>query len=299
MTQTALLQAELPLPLLRRGKVRDNYDLGDKLLMVATDRVSAFDVVLPNPIPGKGQVLTRLSAFWFQKTASLVPNHFLELVTDPARLKAYFPPTQPPPAYLSGRSMLVKKAQRIPVECVVRGYLAGSAYEDYRRRGEVQGHPLPPGMKECQRLTNPLFTPTTKEETGHDQPLGTRELVGLVGPELGRRLEEIALRVYEYAHSYALGRGLIIADTKMEFGLADGGLILIDELLTPDSSRFWARSGYEPGRPQPSYDKQPLRDWLLAQGWNREPPAPSLPPHIVAQTARLYQQACSLLTGEG
>lgn len=296
----ALASSQLPLPLFSRGKVRDNYDLGDKLLMVATDRVSAFDAVLPCAIPDKGRVLASLSAFWFEQTAAIVPNHLLRFIKDVQELKSYLP-TRPgraePPSWLAGRTMVVKKAQRIEVECVVRGYLSGSAWEEYRQKGRVYGIALPPGLVESQQLPHPLFTPTTKAAQGHDMPLTMSELNKLVGADLAQKLAETAIKVYEFAHQYAWERGIIIADTKMEFGFIEGQLCLIDELLTPDSSRFWDRKRYQPGQPQPSYDKQPLRDWLVAQGWNKEPPAPPLPPEIIAETAALYRRAHYLLTG--
>ncbi|MBI4301360.1 MAG: phosphoribosylaminoimidazolesuccinocarboxamide synthase [Chloroflexi bacterium] len=294
-----LLETNLPNPYYR-GKVRDTYDLGgDELLMVATDRVSAFDVVLPSGIPGKGIVLTQLSAFWFEKTAHLVPNHLVEVVEDPRLLNACLPSgvCYAYPAYVAGRSMIVKKAQRVEVECVVRGYLSGSAWTEYQDWGTVGGIPLPPGLQESQKLPKPLFTPTTKADTGHDVPVTFKQLEKKVGPDLARELREKSLAVYSFAAEYALTRGLIIADTKMEFGFVDGQLTLIDELLTPDSSRFWAVEDYGVGSSPPSFDKQLVRDWLIASGWNKEPPAPPLPPEIVAQTAERYREAYRRLTG--
>ena len=289
---------DLPLHLLHRGKVRDNYDMGDSLLMVTTDRVSAFDVGLPNAIPDKGRVLAGLSAFWFEKTRHIIRNHLLVLVKEAGQLRGFFPPGAAPPQYLEGRSLLVKKAQRLPVEWVVRGYLSGSAWEEYSHTGRVGEHALPAGLVESQKFPSPLFTPTTKADEGHDIPLTLAQLHKLVGEKLAALLREKSLAIYSFAHEYALGRGIIIADTKMEFGLDGQEPILIDEVLTPDSSRFWDRSAYQPGKSQPSFDKQPLRDWLLAQGWNKEPPAPQLPPEVVAQTAALYRRAYEMLTGQ-
>jgi phosphoribosylaminoimidazole-succinocarboxamide synthase len=295
-----LLKADLPLPLFIRGKVRDTYDLGKQLLIIATDRISAFDVVLPNGIPNKGKILNRLSAFWFKKTASLVPNHLIEAVEDVRCLDSYLPAKSrfAYPSFLSGRAMVVKKAKRIPVECVVRGYLSGSAWAEYKQSGTINGMKMPPGLQESQELPQPLFTPTTKAETGHDQPLTMAEMKKLVGEKLAEELKEKSLEIYAYAREYARARGIIIADTKFEFGLDNGKLILIDELLTPDSSRFWDIKRYKVGQPQPSYDKQPLRDWLTASGWNREPPAPTLPPDVVETTSKKYQEAYYRLTGK-
>jgi phosphoribosylaminoimidazole-succinocarboxamide synthase len=291
-----VLNTDLPLKPFIRGKVRDTYELGDVLLMVATDRLSAFDVVLPTGIPDKGRVLNLLSAFWFTQTEHLVPNHVLEVITDSTHLNSYFPVDQPPPAGLSERAMIVKKAKRLPVECVVRGYLAGSGWAEYRKSGTVCGLVLPAGLTESQELPEPIFTPTSKADTGHDLPLTQQELVDLVGTEMARRLEEMSLAVYNFCRRYAITRGFIIADTKMEFGLDSHGLILIDELLTPDSSRFWDIAKYEAGRPQDSFDKQPVRDWLDQSGWNKEPPGPSLPPDVAANTAARYRQAYERLT---
>ena len=293
-----VLNTELPLKPFIRGKVRDTYELDDKLLMVATDRLSAFDVVLPTGIPDKGRVLNMLAAFWFEQTKHLVPNHVLEVVADSACLKPYFPAGQAPPAYLAGRSVVVKRAERLAVECVVRGYLAGSGWAEYRKSGTVCGLTLPAGLAESQELPEPIFTPTSKADTGHDMPLTKREMADLVGAEMALRLEETSLAVYSFCRRYALTRGFIIADTKMEFGLDGSTLILIDELLTPDSSRFWDIEKYEAGRPQDSFDKQPVRDWLDGSGWNKEPPGPSLPPEVAASTAARYRQAYERLTGK-
>ncbi len=281
---SVLLNADLPLPLFLRGKVRDTYDLGNLLLIIATDRISAFDVVLPCGIPNKGLILIQLAAFWFEKTRDLVPNHLVEVVDDTHCLDAYLPTESrfPYPSYLAGRSMVVKKAKRIPVECVVRGYLSGSAWAEYQQQGTVSSFLLPKGLQESQELPLPLFTPTTKAETGHDLPLSMDEMKGLAGEALAEEMKEKSLAIYSYARQYARARDIIIADTKMEFGLDNDKLILIDELLTPDSSRFWDARQYKAGQAQPSYDKQPTRDWLIEAGWDKEPPAPSFRPYIVA-----------------
>jgi len=257
-----LLNADLPLPLFIRGKVRDTYDLGNQLLLIATDRLSAFDVVLPCGIPSKGLVLNQLSIFWFKQTAELIPNHLLEAVDDVQCLDTYILAEKrfPYPSYLSGRSMVVKKAKRIPVECVVRGYISGSAWAEYQQYGTISGLPIQRGLQESQELPEPLFTPTTKAETGHDQPLTMDEMKKLVGEALAEEISEKSLAIYSYAREYARERGIIIADTKMEFGLDNDKLILIDELLTPDSSRIWDTDLYKIGQSQPSYDKQPVRE---------------------------------------
>ena len=296
---STLINTNLPLSLFIRGKVRDTYDLGNLLLIIATDRISAFDSVLPCGIPNKGLVLNQLSAFWFEKTENLVPNHLIEVVNDVHCLDAYLPTESrfPYPSYLSGRSMIVKKAKRIPVECVVRGYLSGSAWAEYQQQGSVSGFLLSKGLRESQELPQPLFTPTTKAETGHDLPLSMDEMKGLVGEALAEEIKEKSLAIYSYARQYARARGIIIADTKMEFGLDNNTLILIDELLTPDSSRFWDTEQYKVGQSQPSYDKQPTRDWLVEAGWNKEPPAPMLPPEVIEATSKRYQQAYERLTG--
>ncbi len=294
-----LLDTDLSLPLFIRGKVRDTYDLGNRLLIIATDRISAFDVVLPCGIPSKGLVLNQLSAFWFNQTRDSVPNHLVEAVDDVHCLDAYLSAESrfPYPSYLAGRSMVVKKVKRILVECVMRGYLAGSAWEEYQQYGTISGLPLPKGLKQSQELPQPLFTPTTKAETGHDQPLSMGEVKKLVGDHIAEEMEEKSLAVYNYAQQYAIARGIIIADTKFEFGLDGDKLILIDELLTPDSSRFWDASLYKVGQSQPSFDKQPVRDWLTESGWNKEPPAPMLPPEVIEATTRRYEQAYEKLTG--
>ncbi|MFH1003842.1 MAG: phosphoribosylaminoimidazolesuccinocarboxamide synthase [Chloroflexota bacterium] len=297
---SVLIETDLPLPLANRGKVRDSYDLGDLLLIVATDRISAFDSVLPCGIPGKGRVLNQISVFWFNHTRGLVPNHLIEAVDDTGCLDRYLPPGQrfPYPSYLAGRSMVVRKARRLPVECVVRGYLAGSAWAEYQRAGTAGGISLPAGLRQSQKLPQPLFTPTTKEESGHDEPLSMPEVEKLVGKGLAAQIKQASLAIYRYARQHARERGIIIADTKFEFGLDGDRLILIDELLTPDSSRFWDAAQYRVGQDQPSYDKQPVRDWLVQAGWNKEPPAPVLPPEVIAATTRRYEQAYQRLTGK-
>ncbi len=294
-----LLKADLPLPLFLRGKVRDTYDLGNQLLIIATDRISAFDVVLPCGIPNKGLVLNQLSTFWFDQTKDLVSNHLVEAVDDVRHLDAYLPADErfTYPAYLAGRSMVVKKVERLAVECVVRGYLSGSAWGEYKQSGTISGLPAAKGLKESQELPQPLFTPTTKAETGHDLPLSMDEVGDMVGAALARGIEEKSLAVYNYAREYAIARGIIIADTKFEFGLDGDKLILIDELLTPDSSRIWDVDRYRVGQSQPSYDKQPVRDWLTQSGWNKEPPAPMLPPAVIEATTKRYEQAYERLTG--
>jgi phosphoribosylaminoimidazole-succinocarboxamide synthase len=292
-----LLETNLPLPLLHRGKVRDNYELGDKLLIVASDRISAFDVVLPCGIPDKGAVLNLISAFWFAKTAHILPNHLLEVVKDTAQLNAYAPQKNGFPAGLVNRSMIVRKAKRIPIECVVRGYLSGSAWAEYSSKGTVNGAAMRPGMRESERFPEAIFTPTTKAESGHDQPLSLEGMAELVGQELTEELREKTLAVYRFAEECTRTKGIIIADTKMEFGVVDGKVILIDELLTPDSSRFWDAGKYMVGRSQPSYDKQMVRDWLTASGWNKEPPAPMLPEDLIRKTSERYRDAYRILTG--
>jgi phosphoribosylaminoimidazole-succinocarboxamide synthase len=281
--------------LISRGKVRDTYDLGDRMLIVATDRISAFDVIMKQPIPRKGEVLSRLSEFWFEKTAHLMPNHLIEMVDDVSILNKYF---DNPPSYLAGRSMIVKKAKVIDIECVVRGYIAGSAWADYSKTGIVNGIPLAPGLVEAAPLVEPMFTPTTKATSGHDMPLTIKEMVDLVGADLTRELIKYSVSIYSYAEEYAREMGIIIADTKFEFGVVDDKIILIDEVLTPDSSRFWEMSTYEPGRSQASYDKQPVRDWLADSGWDKEPPPPDLPDDVVQKTTERYLEAYRRLTGK-
>ena len=295
-----LLNTDLPLPLFIRGKVRDTYDLGNLLLIIATDRISAFDVVLPCGIPNKGLVLNQLSTFWFRQTADLVPNHLVEAIDDVHCLNTYLPVKNrfSYPPYLVGRSMVVKKVKRLPVECVVRGYLAGSGWAEYQQYGTICGIALPKGLQQSQELPQPLFTPTTKAETGHDQPLTMEEVGRLVGENIAEEIKQKSLAIYSYAREYAQTRGIIIADTKMEFGLDGDRLILIDELLTPDSSRFWDVNLYRVGQSQDSYDKQPVRDWLTESGWNKEPPAPMLSPEVIEATTKRYQEAYQRLTGK-
>jgi len=297
---SVIRETDLPLPLFIKGKVRDTYDLGNHLLIIATDRISAFDFVLPGAIPCKGFVLNQLSVFWFSQTTGIVSNHLVETVEDVRCLDTYIAAENrfPYPAYLGGRSMVVKKVKRIPVECVVRGYLAGSGWAEYQEQGKVAGFTLPKGLKESQKLPGPLFTPTTKADTGHDLPITMDEVEKEVGERRALEVKEKSLAIYNYAQEYAAKRGIIIADTKMEFGLDGDRLILIDELLTPDSSRIWESSLYRVGQAQPSYDKQPLRDWLVESGWNKEPPAPPLPPDVADATSRRYVQAYERITGQ-
>lgn len=271
------------------------YDAGqDRLLMVASDRISAFDCILPTGIPKKGRVLTAISAFWFDLTSHIVPNHLISAEWDViSDLLGFNPGT----VELAGRSSLVRRAQRIDVECVVRGYLAGSGWAEYAERGTLAGIPLPVGLRMCEELPSAAFTPAIKNEAGHDENIGVDHLVAMLGHSLARQLEATSLAIYEAARGYALGRGVIIADTKFEFGLVGEQLLLIDELLTPDSSRFWPADRYGPGHAQPSFDKQPVRDYLLRCGWDRQPPAPALPPEIVAATEARYKAAYTLLTG--
>ena len=297
---SVLLETNLALPLFRRGKVRDVYDLGDKLLIVSTDRISAFDVVLPCGIPDKGKVLNQLSAFWFEKTAHILPNHLIKVIDSNVILNEVKNLSSQPgelPGSLIGCSMLVAKGERIPVECVVRGYLSGSAWVEYKETGKVGHIHLPSGMKESQEFPQPIFTPTTKSDTEHDRPLTNQDIKSLGIEGLFEKLEQKSLLVYCYARDYAKRRGIIIADTKFEFGFINGQLTLIDELLTPDSSRFWDASQYEVGHSQPSFDKQPVRDWLLDSGWDKEPPAPMLPPEVIKRTSKRYREVYSKLTG--
>jgi phosphoribosylaminoimidazole-succinocarboxamide synthase len=294
-----LMKTELPLPVFIQGKVRDTYDLGSHLLIVSTDRISAFDVVLPNGIPLKGHVLNRLSSFWFRHTAEIIPNHMTEAIDDVHCLDSYVPKESQfaYPPYLRGRSMIVKKVKRIAVECVVRGYMAGSAWAEYKEHGTVSGQAMPAGIEESQELAQPIFTPTTKAEAGHDVPITAKEIVKLLGPITAKEMEEKSLAVYAFAREYAKSKDIIIADTKFEFGIDNGRLTLIDELITPDSSRFWDATQYQSGRSQGSFDKQPVRDWLEASGWNKEPPAPELPPDVVEATTKRYVSAYEKLTG--
>ena len=299
------------LPGLRRfatGKVRDVYDLGDSLLLVVSDRISAFDCVMPNGVPDKGRVLTQMSLFWFRALRPLVATHCITTDLDfiCARVaEAGCTVTDETRAMLAGRSMLAVKAEMFPVECVVRGYLAGSLWAEYKAAGGpdrdavVHGLALPAGLRECDKLPEPIFTPSTKAETGHDMNIGMEEMRAIVGAETADRLASVSVEIYKAAADRALTRGIIIADTKFELGLHKGSLTLADEALTPDSSRFWDAELYEPGRSQPSFDKQYLRDWLTASGWNKEPPAPSLPDDVVQRTADKYREAYRRITGFG
>ncbi len=284
------------LPLFRRGKVREMYSVdGDRLLMVASDRVSAFDVIMDEPIPGKGAVLTALSAFWFRKTADLVRNHLISDSVDdlPAHLQAMH-------ESIEGRWLLVRRAERIDIECVARGFLSGSAWAEYRRLGTVAGEAVPPGLVESQQLAAPIFTPAIKAESGHDENISRARLASIVGARQAQLLEDLSLTLYTAGADHAASRGLILADTKFEFGVVDGEIILIDEALTPDSSRYWPADQYAPGGPQPSFDKQFLRDFLQLQlestGWNKEPPPPPLPAEVIAGTAARYEEALRRLT---
>ena len=293
MSSQALLQTDLPgVNLLNRGKVRDIYDLGDSLLIVATDRISAFDFILASGIPDKGRVLTQMSKFWFGFTAGITKNHLI--TTDVQKmgheLEQYAD-------QLDGRSMLVKKTKVLPVECVVRGYLAGSGWKDYQAGGSLSGIKLPTGLKQADRLPEPIFTPSTKAESGHDEAITQAEVEKVVGKPAADYIREKSIQVYATAARYALSRGIIIADTKFEWGKDGSDIILIDEVLTPDSSRFWDLDGYQPGTSPMSFDKQFVRDWLESSGWNKQPPAPALPPEIIEKTRAKYLEALKRLTG--
>ena len=280
-----------------QGKVRDIYDLGDKLLLVATDRISAFDVVMAEPIPDKGRILTRLSAFWFRHLADLTPNHLVSL-----KVEEFPPACRPFQDLLAGRAMLVRKCKPLPVECIVRGYLSGSGWAEYRQSGAISGLSLPPGLVESQKLPEAIFTPSTKAELGtHDENISFADMADRIGAGLAARVRDLSLALYRRALAWTEPRGIIIADTKFEFGLADGAdenLLLIDEVLTPDSSRFWPQEDYRPGGSQKSYDKQYLRDYLESLGWNKQPPPPPLPGDVIANTRARYLQALQALTGE-
>ena len=282
------------LNLMKQGKVRDIYDFGETLLIVVTDRISAFDVVMNDPIPGKGRILTQISAFWFKATDGIIANHMISTSAG-----AFPPECQPHREILEGRSMWVRKADPLPVECIVRGYLAGSGLKEYRQTGAICGIGLPPGLWESERLLQPIFTPSTKAEGGaHDINISFDQMVEIIGDNLSQQLHDVSLALYEKGREIAEQRGIIIADTKFEFGLIDDELVLIDELLTPDSSRFWPQDRYNPGIPQPSFDKQFLRDYLEGIQWNKQPPAPKLPQEIVNKTAQKYEQALKRLTAE-
>ena len=281
------------LPLKGRGKVRDIYDLGNRLLIVSTDRISAFDVVMPNPVPDKGRVLTQLSTFWFDLTKEIVPNHVIS-----TEVKDFPEECRPYEEMLKDRSMLVVKTDVLPIECVVRGYLSGSGWEEYKKTGEVCGIPLPKGLVESSKLEEPIFTPATKAEMGlHDENITFEKVEKIVGKDLAQRLKSLSLAVYKKARDFAEGRGIIVADTKMEFGIKDEKLLLIDELLTPDSSRFWPKDNYRPGGSQKSFDKQFLRDYLLSIKWDKSPPAPQLPEEIIQKTREKYLEAYERLVG--
>jgi phosphoribosylaminoimidazole-succinocarboxamide synthase len=295
---TLLLKTELPgVESFARGKVRDLYALGDRLLIVASDRISAFDVVLPSGIPDKGRILTQLSVFWFEFLRDLVPTHFLTATVDefPQAARRHR-------AQLDGRAMLVRRAQVVPIECVVRGYLAGSGWKEYRQTGRICGVRLPAGLRESEQLPEPIFTPATKATSGHDQNISFDQMAQQVGGALAEELRSLSLGIFRKAADYARSRGLLLADTKFEFGHEVGSegsqrLLLVDEVLTPDSSRFWAADGYQPGRPQPPFDKQLVRDYLEKSGWNKQPPAPSLPSDIIEATRERYREAYRRLTG--
>jgi phosphoribosylaminoimidazole-succinocarboxamide synthase len=294
MATETLLHLDLPgIPKIKSGKVREIFDLGDSLLFVATDRISAFDCILPNGIPRKGEVLTQISHFWFDRVSSLVPEHRLARASDPLpdRLRPFAD-------RLAGRSMIVRKVEPLTIECVVRGYLAGSGWKEYKTSGAVCGIPLPPGLTESAELPEPIFTPATKADQGHDINISFDEACARTGRDIAERVRRISLEIYRSARDYARGRGILIADTKFEFGQAGGELILIDEVLTPDSSRFWPADQYEPGRGQPSFDKQFVRDYLETLDWDKTPPAPALPEEIVEKTKSKYLEACERLTGK-
>ncbi|MFO7651562.1 MAG: phosphoribosylaminoimidazolesuccinocarboxamide synthase [bacterium] len=276
-----------------QGKVRDIFEVGEQLLIVCTDRLSAFDVVLPDPIPDKGKVLTQLSAFWFEKFRGIIANHMVSVVSDvyPAELAPYR-------EMLAGRSMLVRKAEPLPVECVVRGYLAGSGWNEYRENGRVCGVELPAGLRQADKLPYPIFTPATKATSGHDENISEARMAELVGGPRTAFIKAVAFDIYTQAAAYALERGIIIADTKFEFGMLGNDVILIDEALTPDSSRFWSVKDYQPGMSPPSFDKQFVRDWLLVSGWDKQPPAPKLPSEVIAGTAARYREAYRIITGK-
>ena len=288
-----ILQLDLPgIKKLRSGKVRDIFDLGDALLLVASDRISAFDVIMPNGIPRKGEVLTQISHFWFEKFSALVPNHLLA-----SRMTRCRKICSRSPAQLARRSMIVKKAKPLAIECIVRGYLSGSGWKEYKNSQTVCGIKLPAGLTESAELPEPIFTPSTKAEAGHDENISFAQAQKIVGAELAQQASDLSLKIYKAGRDYARQRGIIIADTKFEFGLSDGKLILIDEVMTPDSSRFWPADQYQPGRGQPSFDKQFVRDYLETLDWNKTPPGPKLPDDVVAKTSAKYLEAYERLTG--
>jgi phosphoribosylaminoimidazole-succinocarboxamide synthase len=294
MENEPILQLDLPgIKKLKSGKVREVFDLGDHLLFVATDRISAFDVIMPNGIPRKGEVLTQISHFWFAQTESFQPNHLISRANEPLPKNL-----QPFASQLTGRSMIVKKAKPLAIECVVRGYLAGSGWKEYQKSKTVCGIKLPPGLKESSELPEPIFTPATKAETGHDENISFERAKRIVGDDIAGQARAASLRIYNFARDFARQRGIIIADTKFEFGLINGKLILIDEVLTPDSSRFWPADQYAPGKGQPSFDKQFVRDYLETLDWDKTPPGPVLPPEVVAKTSATYLEAYERLTGK-
>jgi phosphoribosylaminoimidazole-succinocarboxamide synthase len=298
MSNEPILQLDLPgVKKLRSGKVRDIFDLGDALLLVASDRISAFDVIMPNGIPRKGEVLTQISHFWFEKFASLVPNHLLRHANEPLGVPALAGLPAAQLADLQRRSMIVKKAKPLAIECIVRGYLSGSGWKEYKQSQTVCGIKLPPGLTESAELPEPIFTPSTKAEAGHDENISFDQAQKIAGNDLATQARDLSLKIYRAGRDYARQRGIIIADTKFEFGLSDGKLILIDEVMTPDSSRFWPADQYQPGRSQPSFDKQFVRDYLETLNWNKTPPGPVLPPDVVAKTSAKYLEGYERLTG--
>jgi phosphoribosylaminoimidazole-succinocarboxamide synthase len=294
MATNTVLELNLPgIKKVKSGKVRDIFDLGKHLLFVASDRISAFDVVMPNGIPRKGEVLTQISYFWFSQTEAFQPNHLVSRAGDPLPKEL-----QPFAGQLAGRSMIVKKAQPLAIECVVRGYLAGSGWKEYRQNQTVCGVKLPPGLQESSELPEAIFTPATKAETGHDENISFEQAAAIVGPDVAEKVRDASLKIYSFARDYARKRGIIIADTKFEFGTYEGQLILIDEVLTPDSSRFWPADQYQPGKGQPSYDKQFVRDYLETLDWDKTPPGPTLPDEVVQKTQAKYLEAYERLTGK-
>jgi phosphoribosylaminoimidazole-succinocarboxamide synthase len=294
-----ILTFELPgVKKIKSGKVREIFDLGDALLLVASDRLSAFDVIMPNGIPRKGEVLTQISHFWFEKFAALVPNHLLARAGDEFVVPALAGLSDDLKSKLARRSMIVKKARPLAIECIVRGYLSGSGWKEYKKTQTVCGIRLPAGLTESAELPEPIFTPSTKAEAGHDENIAFTEACRIVGTELATQASELSLKIYQAGRDYARQRGIIIADTKFEFGLSDGKLILIDEVMTPDSSRFWPADQYAPGKGQPSFDKQFVRDYLETLDWNKTPPGPVLPPDVVAKTSAKYLEAYEKLTGK-
>ena len=299
MANEPILRLDLPrIKKIKSGKVREIFDLGDALLLVATDRISAFDVIMPNGIPRKGEVLTQISHFWFEKFASLVPNHLLRRANEPLGVPALASLPAAQLADLQRRSMVVKKAKPLAIECIVRGYLSGSGWKEYKKSQTVCGIKLPGGLTESAELPEPIFTPSTKAEAGHDENISFAQAQKIVGNELAMQVRDLSLKIYRAGRDYARQRGIIIADTKFEFGLSDGKLILIDEVMTPDSSRFWPADQYQPGRGQPSFDKQFVRDYLETLDWDKTPPGPKLPEDVVAKTSAKYLEAYERLTGE-